>query len=349
MLNIGNMNQYFCVLPFFSLETGFESSQNIYCCRLQSGTAIENVQNSIRNKQRSSSCSTCWKLEDSGLVSERQIHNRSFDFYADRDLELVEKDALEHGWSPKIIKLHTSNICNGTCVTCGPVCSSAWAKLEQRPIKYKVMDASHIDWAGVVQLSFVGGEPFLEKQNFDILEKLSSQNNTSCFISIVTNGSIKLNPSQLNTLSKFKNLNLCLSIDGIGRKFDYIRWPLKWEQLLENLEQYKKIARHISVSCMISNLNIYWFDEIIDFFTTNNLNYICKQIESPHCFASGNLPEDFKKMVIENNPNHANEVKTFLSYQFSSMEKFWEEIDRQDKLKGISIQDYLPELFSIRT
>ena len=39
------MNQYFCVLPFFSLETGFESSRNIYCCRLQPGTAIENVQN----------------------------------------------------------------------------------------------------------------------------------------------------------------------------------------------------------------------------------------------------------------------------------------------------------------
>ena len=111
----------------------------------------------------------------------------------------------------------------------------------------------------------------------------------------------------------------------------------------------QKNCQTYQLSCMISNLNIYWFDEIIDFFISNNLNYLCKQIESPHCFAPGNLPEDFKKMVIENNPNHANEVQTFLSCQGSSMEKFWEEIDRQDKLKGISIEDYLPELFATRT
>ena len=54
-------------------------------------------------------------------------------------------------------------------------------------------------------------------------------------------------------------------------------------------------------------------------------------------------------MVIENNPNHVNEVQTFLTCQDSSMEKFWAEIDRQDKLKGIGIEDYLPELFATRT
>jgi sulfatase maturation enzyme AslB (radical SAM superfamily) len=342
------MNNYFCVLPFFSYECESNKTQNVYCCRLPAGTDIADVQTAIKNKQRSPACATCWKLEDQGLESERMIHNRTFDHYADRDLELVEQDAVAHGFIPKIIKITTSNLCNGTCVTCNAGNSTAWAKLENQDIKYKIVDTSTINFKDIIQLSFVGGEPLLEKKNFDILEEIVRLGNTNCFVSIVTNGSIHLTHTQLAVLSKFKNLNICLSIDGVGDQFEYIRWPLKWSKLQHNLNQFKQIAQHVSVSCMISNLNIFYYSELIEFFETNQIDYLCKQIVDPPYFAPGNLPEEFKQQVLEKNKKYHHEVSAFLNYGGGQLEKFWQEIDRQDQLKDISIRDYLPELATTR-
>jgi sulfatase maturation enzyme AslB (radical SAM superfamily) len=342
------MNNYFCVLPFFSYEGSLQSTENIYCCRLQVGTSIEDVRSSIRNKERSPACVTCWKLEDQGLDSERKIHNQTFDYYADRDLELVEQDAIANGFTPKIIKLATSNLCNATCITCDASSSTAWAKLENRAVKYAMADTSAIDFKNIVQLSFVGGEPLLEKRNFDILEELISSENTNCFISIVSNGSIELSQRQLTVLSQFKNLNICLSIDGVGDQFNYIRWPLKWDKLQYNLVQFKKITQHISVSCMISNLNIMYYTDLVDFFKSNQLKYLCKQIVNPAHFAPGNLSDEFKQQVLENNKRYHKEVSAFLGYGGGLLKKFWEEIDRQDQLKGTNIKDYLPELAATR-
>jgi sulfatase maturation enzyme AslB (radical SAM superfamily) len=343
------MNNYFCVLPFFSYEKSLGSDQNIYCCRLVAGTNIQEVQQAIKNKQRSSACAACWKLEDQGLQSERQIHNQTFDYYADCDLELIEQDAVVNGFSPKIIKLATSTLCNGTCITCGYRSSTAWAKLEnQSAINYNVMDTSKINFKEIVQLSFVGGEPLLEKKNFSILEELVSLGNTDCFISLVTNGSISINQKHLSLLSRFKNINICVSIDGIGTRFEYIRWPLKWNQLEHNLRQFDQITQNLSVSCMISNLNIFYYTELIDFFESNQLKYLCKPVLNPSYFAPGNLSDHFKTQVLANNKKYLDQVKSFLEYGPVVLEKFWQEIDRQDKLKGINIENYLPQLATTR-
>jgi hypothetical protein len=205
------MNDYFCVLPFYGVEIGHNITKNIYCCRLPAGRDIDNVRKSILSQQRSADCSTCWKLEDQGLNSERQLHNSAFDFYLDRDLEKIEKDVVDGRYSSQIIKLATSNLCNGTCVTCGSDASSAWASLEHKKINYNKIDQNEIEkinWKDIKQLSFVGGEPLLEKLNFEILDRLAETNNTECFISIVTNGSCELTSGQGQTLSKFKNLNV---------------------------------------------------------------------------------------------------------------------------------------------
>ena len=343
------MNNYFCVLPFFSYEVDQTSSKNIYCCRLAPGTDINQVQQSILNQQRAPECSTCWKLEDSGNPSERQIHNNTFDYYADRDLELIEQDARNGQYQTKIVKLSASNLCNGTCVTCNHTASSAWAALENRPIDYKKIPEStldNIDWKEITQLSFVGGEPLLEKKNFQILQNLIEQHNTDCFVSIVTNGSVELSATQVDILSKFPKLNICLSIDGVANSFEYMRWPLQWNTLTKNINLFKQQAQHVSVSCMISNLNVMHFDQIIDFFKEQDIDYLCKQIDYPSYFAPGNLPPDYKQLVLKHNSKHQDLIQGFLQcgqYSPELFQRCWTEINRQDSLKKINIENYLPE------
>ena len=348
------MNDYFCVLPFFSFEISHKLKKNIYCCRLSQKTDITRVQEAILRQERSPDCAACWRLEDQGLQSERQIHNSTFDHYAGRDIEEVEQSVRQGNYGPQIIKIATSNLCNGTCVTCGSTSSSAWAALEGKPIQYEILPETktdHIDWSKIVQLSFVGGEPLLEKRNFKILQRLIDLGNTNCFISLVTNGSCELTPAQFDILSKFANLNICLSIDGTESVFEYTRYPLDWSKLLYNLEKFKSITSNLSVSCMISNLNIYHYDNIIDFFKQENLNYMCKQIEYPEIYAPGNLPAEFKQQVLANNPKYADEVESFLNYGTYSNElfkSFCEELARQDQLKGIALEQYLPELAQVK-
>ena len=345
------MNNYFCVLPFYGVEIAHNSPNNIYCCRLPAGTKIKNVQQSIIDQQKSPACNTCWRLEDRGLTSERQLHNRTFDFYLDRDLEKIEQDAIDQLNQPQIIKLSTSNLCNGTCVTCGSDASSAWAALENKPIKYNKISTEEIEkinWADIKQLSFVGGEPLLEKLNFEILNRLVESNNTNCFVSIVTNGSCALTASQFQLLGKFPNLNICLSIDGVGKRFEYMRYPLSWDLLCENLEKFKKITNNISVSVMISNVNVFYYSELIEFFNQHNLNYLCKQVELPRYFSPGNLPDEFKQQVLDNNPKYLDQVKSFLHMGIHNsvlFKKCCEEIQRQDTLKNINISNYMPVNF----
>ena len=337
------------------MESVFEApDKNIFCCRLTPDFDIEQIHEDIRNKQRSPSCASCWRLEDSGLVSERQIHNRTMDFLLDLNMENIESASLEHGFDPRAIKLTTSNLCNAQCITCGSTLSSAWAALENKSTQYRGMDFDLLDprikWDKIVSLSMMGGEPLLEKKNFELLERLIELGNTDCFISLVTNGSIELSASKIKILEKFKKLNICLSIDGVGPVFEYMRFPLKWTVLLENIKLFRNLTNNLSVSCMISNVNVYYYSDTVNFFKENNLNYICKQINDPAIFSPGNLPASFKDLVVENNQQYHSDIKAFLDigvYTESKFEQFKNEMQRQDSLKRIKFADYLPALVNL--
>ena len=105
-----------------------------------------------------------------------------------------------------------------------------------------------------------------------------------------------------------------MSIDGVGSVFEYMRYPLKWNTMLTSINTFKEITNDVSVSCMISNLNVYYYSELVDFFKENDLNYLCKQIEDPAMFSPSNLPENKKQQVIQNNHQYQSEVESFLSF-----------------------------------
>jgi MoaA/NifB/PqqE/SkfB family radical SAM enzyme len=279
-------------------------------------------------------------MEDLGLESDRQIKNRTYDFYADRDLRYVKEDCSKGLYSQQIIKLYTSMLCNSTCATCSSSHSTAWSALEDKTIELKKIPTQtldQIDFAHIKMLSFVGGEPLYEKFNFDILERLIDVGNVNCFISLVTNGSTQLTKNQIDTLSKFKNLNFCLSIDGVGPVFEYLRYPLKWSTLLDNIRLYKSLGIKLSVSYTISNLNVLYYKETVKWFADNNLKFNHIVVYSPEYFHPSVLPDAIKQ-------------DTNLSEFFNRpanqklLDQFVAEVHRQDHLKGININDYLYKL-----
>jgi sulfatase maturation enzyme AslB (radical SAM superfamily) len=338
------MNDYFCVLPFFGAEftpSGFTTP----CCLLPRNTDIKQLQTEMLAGQRPIVCQKCWSLEDQNKISDRQLKNSAFDFYKNQAIEFIEEDCRKEDYSTQIVKLYTSNLCNSTCVTCGPRASTAWATLKNikvlSTINQSIIDS--LNYKDFIMVNFVGGEPLKEKKNFDVLLKLIAVGNTACFISMTTNGSVQLSTKQKDILREFKNLNICLSIDGIEKRFEYMRFPLKWDILLENIEFFKENNIQLSVSYTISNLNVMYYQETVDWFNLQGLEHNHILVSDPAYFSPTALPKEVKKLL--NNP-----IVSIDNHSIIDDENFiaaWIEIKNQDTLKNIKIKDYLPEFYDL--
>ena len=336
----------FCVLPFY----GYEYPQNTECCLMTKNTNSDQVRHQMLNGQRPTECGHCWKLEDAGIKSDRMIKNETLDFYSGIDLVTLYDHAKNNKNKITHIKIDTSNTCNATCVTCGSNSSSAWGEIERKflnivPVRNSISPDQAdkmIDYASVKSIIFRGGEPLLSNTNFYILEKLLENNNAECFISFVTNGSIKILTKHRELVSKFKNMNFSFSIDGVGSVFEYMRYPLQWDQLLENIDFCREKNILISSNYTVSNINVLYHTQTTGWLEKNNIPYRIGYVESPTHFRPSSLPLEVKHYLTTKNKN----LECLLSHSnqddinFETMKKV---IAQQDQWKSINIKDFLPE------
>ena len=345
----------FCVLPFYAIEY----PQKTPCCLLPnpiSPEEINDMKNQMLQGQRPTACAKCWFLEDAGIKSDRLIKNETLDFFSNIDLEQMIEDCKQ-GKNKKIhYKIETNNTCNAACVTCDGRSSSTWNKiLEKNNLpsykNWKALPEEITHWVDYDHAQFVnfhGGESFLSTANFYILEQLINHNNTDCFVSFVTNGSFSLNARQKEILTKFKNLNFCFSIDGIGPVFEYVRWPLKWDDIENNILWCRANNIGVGVSYTLSNMNLIYHTETTKWFEDNKINYLVNPVYWPNHFRPQALPADVKQQLAQQ-PNAA-AIQVWLTHSPDNGEhyqQFREEIAKQDNMKNIHIQDYLPELVQL--
>lgn len=350
-------NDYFCVLPFFGYEY-YEENYGSHCCLLPKGYDIDEIRQDILNGKRSKWCTACWNLEDKGFKSDRLVKNAAMDFYTDRDIRFIEQDVREGKYSELLVKISSSNLCNATCTTCNVSSSSAWGALarhnggESKPYsKISTNRLDSIDFPNLITLNLLAGEPMLEPITFDILEKLLEAGNTECFVSITTNGSIVLSKQKLDILKKFKKLNINVSVDGIGTVFEYLRYPLSWKEVVENIAVFRTIADTVSVSYTISNLNVLYHHKTIKWFEDQNLNYILNPVISPSYFRPGALVKSVKKNIFDMQGT-TKDLDFFLNTKNSLQDEFdfhrmLAEVKLQDSWKEINIKDYLPEFYNL--
>ncbi len=338
------MSNTFCVMPFYGAE--YQKGGYISPCCLMTNHNINEVRTAMLDGKKPSSCSACWKLEEKGIKSDRQYKNESYDFYADIDIRQVFTNCKNGQFSPQIIKLYTSNLCNSACVTCGPKFSTHWQSVKGIPIQLNSMGDSvldGIDFADIKMLSMLGGEPLYDKNIFNILQRLLDNNNTDCFISFVTNGNVKLTKQQIDLLSKFKNLDICVSIDGIGPVYEYMRYPLKWADLEANIKQFKQFAKYVNVSYTLSNVNVLYYDETVAWFKENDLPFNHNVVTTPRYFNINALPKEAKEQCSSLTPlfrlhNEQDDVLFRTAI---------DEIAKQDKLKNTSAALSVPKFINL--
>lgn len=344
----------FCVLPWHSQEISW-NRKSTHCCLLPGTYNITKIKSNMLQGLKPAECQKCWNLEQQDLLSDRKLKNSALDFWSKKDLRNIVQQSTVESNDTQILKLTTSYTCNAACVTCNSNFSSFWNSVERRvnktiPIKkYSFINVdrikTQIDFKNLKILSLLGGEPLLEKNNFVLLQHLIDVGNTDVFVTVITNGSTKLSRQHVEMFSAFPNLNFCISVDGCGPVFEYLRWPLKWTDIVVNLDQYRSITNNISVSYTISNLNILYHAKTVDWFRANDLARNHNVVYEPSYFSPKVLPGNAKKTI--KNLLSVKEFDAFVGNEQQVNTELWQrfqqEIKNQDSAKGINIRDYLPE------
>lgn len=179
---------------------------------------------------------------------------------------------------PGYIELSIDNKCNAACLSCSDDFSTLW---EKQNIKFKIKSKDdypdpqdnrqvvedlfeNFNFSYLTLLNFLGGEPLISSSTWLVLDrliKLGLSNNVE--IAFTTNGSVAPNDKQLALLYQFKKVTFRFSIDGIGDRFSYLRYPLNWEkvnQVYTLINQNKNF--NTAVNTTVSCLNAFYLDEL---------------------------------------------------------------------------------------
>lgn len=274
---------------------------------------IEDVWNSdqMRNTrlqmlagEKPASCLKCYQEEHNGIVSKRQWETV---VWKERiNVEEVVAKTTADGHLPVDIPyfdLRLGNMCQLKCVMCSPHDSSAWIKewKIQYP-KYKTIELQQdqqwdIDFDytwyqkgvflqsmraqahNIKELYFAGGEPLLIPEHYKILEfMIETGAASSCVVRYNSNG-LELPEKLFELWNHFKQVKFNFSVDAVGARNDYIRYPSKWDNVVTNLKRLDDTPDNIvvNIACAVQLLNVMYVPELVQW--KNSMNF--KKINLP--------------------------------------------------------------------
>jgi organic radical activating enzyme len=271
---------------------------------IQNNTIEDSFYSNYWNKARSltlenkpiSGCHKCY-LEEDHNADEVAISMRLGSSILYNDGYLHKRPGYE---KPKIefLEVGFGNYCNLACLTCNSTLSTTWhddeVKLNaiadkplQRLIFPKLDNLKFEPNAETLKtlrlIKFTGGEPMINPEFIKFIDLICEQGTPeNISLEIYTNCSYIPSQKLLTNLTRFKDVQLNLSIDAYGISNDYIRYGSSWEsnnkQTVVNsmnywLEHGKNNSNfHIIMSTTLSLLNVFqipklmtwWFDTYRD-------------------------------------------------------------------------------------
>ncbi|MFP5492545.1 MAG: twitch domain-containing radical SAM protein [Bacteriovoracia bacterium] len=352
------MTKFICALPWHHLM--FQPDGSAYtCCAAKFLPDQENLlgklpddsihqiwQHPFLHKIRSEmlagkvpqQCKNCALKEAGGMISDRITSNRKFELQLPLIIEKNSADVTNEDLVS--IDLRTSNVCNFACRTCSPVHSSKWildyalVTGKAWPIETATKSFQTLAQAEATfrlanfkpeRMFFAGGEPLLHREHYTILE-IIHELNPKCRVEYVTNLST-LGMAGIDVVAmwnKFENVDLNISIDGIGALGEYIRDGQSWNQLEANIARIRREAPHVTLGLIstVSNLSIASLIETLDYCLNKlqlNHNVLLTPVIDPTIYSVTTLPLAIKEKLKE-------QIKTHLS-GFTP--------DVQEQLKGV--------------
>ena len=258
-----------CCLSTKNLEI-VKSSENIW--NNQNLIALRELNNS---NEWHPGCWECQRLESAGKPSFR--------------LGMIDKFGIKQNLSgPQRIDLLFDLSCNLACRICGPQSSTFWQKhikennipsfrnysttsrLDDIIEMLKSLDLSNLE---IVQ--YCGGETLMGNTYWEttkILADLVPNAKEKLTIGFQTNGTQSIDEKHYELIEKFHLVKFLISLDGVGERFNYLRWPANWNQVTDNILQMRE-KLPVNVMFIVQetacNLNLFYHDEVSNWVNTN--------------------------------------------------------------------------------
>jgi len=253
---------------------------------------------------RPAACQSCWKLEDSGIVSRRQKMNRQFS----AELERIANAGTVEG-NVAVFDFKIGNICNQKCLICGPASSSLWIKEHSAVYDssghFKSRNLSKLttpllrDYVrGAQEIHISGGETFLAEGELTRLlaESIDSGASRSQHLILVTNGSRFPAKMIESVFPHFSKVQIFMSADGVGKQFEYSRHPGRWADFFANYLAIRTTPYFGGIAITLSALNAHSLAEDLLFWEKNNEpRVLINHLTAPAELAMENLP---KKVLL---------------------------------------------------
>ena len=256
---------------------------------------VRDARKKMINGERISSCTKCYEQEARGYKSMRETQDMEKHFAltkADGSIDVM----------PSSMELHFGNMCNLKCKMCGQQYSNQIGKElleigEQDPdfLSWVYKESGNVNiWTNnlsveykwfkntktknklfqyitdnISDLILIGGEPTIIPEFWELLEHLDDKNKLKDLTITLTTNLTNTNPRLATWLPKLKKWTIWASVDGVGERTEYIRYPSNFEKVCENLDFYKSLMGNtgsIVLSPAIQLLNIDQLDEILDWW-----------------------------------------------------------------------------------
>jgi sulfatase maturation enzyme AslB (radical SAM superfamily) len=272
--------------------------------------------------------------------------------------------------SLKFIDFKLGNVCNLKCRICGSWSSSKWAQEEidyeiekggDNPLAKKQLkdggwpkrhpkffEDVKEDLADAEYFEFTGGEPFMIKNHFKILEHCVEKGYAKKQdIHYNTNGT-QLPPREIFDLWKhFKRVEIAFSIDDVGEPFEYQRHPANWKEVNHNLNQFKiyqTANMEFQICSTINIFNIFSLAKLLLWVRNFDPKFFyVNTCFDPDIFNIQTLPKQIKNIVN----SRYSDLKDFagtLRYM-NSADRDTEEIRAQRKERILLADRYRKENF----
>ena len=363
----------FCVLPFIHatlnpFDKEVHKASALPCCRyphdqterfidddvINKSNTWKTLQNAVDNNIKLKSCNHCWRDEQSGILSYRQVNNEVFN-----DI-IVDGSYREK--KLRYLELMFGNTCNLACRSCSSVYSSKWQAVDKYLISenlnpMRLNNLSFPDWrkldlSNLTSLKLMGGEPFYQKTALELLQYLDDNNILmNMELNIPTNGTIKLNDTWLQLLSTAKQVNLFVSIDAYGTLNNYIREGSDWNIIIENLNSFRRHLHNntiISINTVVSNYNVNVLNDLSMFLKQHfpMLYHYQDLAYYPDYLDIALLPQYIKDRLLEK--SLPQKIIDYINSKESSMNAFSKlkiMTTTIDKYHKKSLQDYNSEMY----
>lgn len=252
----------------------------------------------------------------------------------------------EYTKSAREIILFVSDKCDMACEMCDSRHSTMHARTFPDRI-IPIFDVTEDDNMSIITrhrdvelITFMGGEPFLDKKFYAQLKH--ALDNTNAFIAILSNGNRSYRKHKVYNeliLPNRNRIHITLSVDGDEEDQKRIRLGVKPEQVMENLKHCLEDGVGVETHYTLSKLNIDRFVPHLEYLRSEGVlehprfQFNMSHVDFPEDYHPRFAPEEEKKVALQ-------QVESFTDfYQWHITPKVGKEIIKSLKTIGEIINE----------